>query len=65
MDEADESKYILRDGDHRLGKLQEAQGQEHWKGECLSLVIGRMLTCRSDARGSGRCALGNVLKLGI
>ncbi|KAF8351198.1 spermidine synthase [Amanita rubescens] len=31
VDEAGESKYILRDGDHRLGKLQEAQGQEHWK----------------------------------
>ncbi len=65
VDEADESKNILRDGDHRLGKLQEAQGQEHWKGEGLFRVIGRMLTCRSDAVGSGRCALGNVLRMEV
>ena len=62
VNNVDAGKYILRDGDHRLGKLQEGQGQEHWKGEVLSCVIGQILTCRSDARSSGRCALGNLLR---
>lgn len=49
VDGADESKDILRDGDDRLGKLQEAQGQEHWKGEGLltRVVIGEILICRA------------------
>lgn len=62
VDDVDASQYILRDGDHRLGRLQEAQGQQHWKGEVLSCVIGQILTCRSDAGGSRQCALGNVLR---
>lgn len=35
------SKYILRDGDHRLGRLQERQGQEHWKGEAIIILCYR------------------------
>lgn len=53
VDDVDASKYILMDGDHRLGRLQEGQGLEHWKGEVLSCGIGQILTCRSDAGGSG------------
>jgi hypothetical protein len=35
------SQYILRDGDHRLGRLQEGQGQKHWKGEAFIILCYR------------------------
>jgi hypothetical protein len=57
-----DDQHILRDHRNPLGALQEKQGGHHWLCMFLSFIVPEILmTIPSDASGSSRHSLGNLL----
>jgi hypothetical protein len=56
-----DDQHILRDHRNPLGALQEKQGYHHWLRMSLPLSLETLVTVPSDASGSSRHSLGNLL----